>query len=109
MLWVYCKFFSNQEEPNARGLTKHERNEERARRLRAKASGGRSLTRWERRQLHQIEEEERLQRRIERREKRSRNSICGKLMRALKPFEVVFGVVFLLISLLIMTSLIITK
>jgi len=90
-------------------MTKKERDAENLRALRAKSNAGRTLTRYERNELHRIEQDERLQHRIERKKSKMNNSCLGKIHRVLKPFEVVFGFVFLLISLLMMVSLTITK
>lgn len=109
MISICKKTGNEEEEPNPRGLTKKERNEERGRMLRAKANAGRTLTRWEKNQLRKIEEDERLQRRIERSNRDSKRGCCGKLAAILKPFRVFFGVLFLLISLLIVVSLLITS
>ena len=77
--------------------------------LRGKANSGKSLTRWERNQLRRIEESERLRRRIERQQQHSSRNICGKIALLLRPFKFVFGLLFLVISLLIITSIIITR
>ena len=91
------------------GLNRRQRDEERARMLRAKANSGRTLTRWERNQLRKIEEAERLRRRLERQKRNAGRSCCGKISLMLRPFRVLFGIIFLLISLLIMISVIITR
>ena len=77
--------------------------------LRSKANSGRNLTRWERNQLRRIEEGERLRRRIERQQRNSSKNLCGKIALFLSPFKVLFGFVFLAISLLIISSIIITR
>eukprot|EP00794_Sanderia_malayensis_P004619 gene4619-5226_t len=96
------------EEENTRGLTTRERNEERTRMLRAKANSGRTLTRWERNQLRRLEEDERLRRRVDRLKKGS-TGCCGKIALALAPFRFLFGILFLLLSLLIVISMLITS
>ncbi|XP_065062032.1 probable lysosomal cobalamin transporter [Rhopilema esculentum] len=106
-----CKGNTAEEEdgPVTNGLSRRERDETRARMLRAKANSGRNLTRWERNQLRRIEEDERLRRRNERRRRNAKNSICGKISLILAPFRALFGVLMLLLSLLIMTAIVITS
>jgi len=111
MLSICCRvgLKNEEEERPTSGLSQRERDEERARMLRGKANSGKSLTRWERNQLRRIEENERLRRRIERQQQHSSRNICGKIALLLRPFKFVFGLIFLLISLLIITSVIITS
>lgn len=90
-------------------MSKKERDEENARALRAKSRAGRNLTRFERNELRRIEQDEQLQHRINRRKKKMQDGYCGKIAKVLKPFEVVFGCLFLAISLLMMVSLTITR
>eukprot|EP00112_Aurelia_sp_Birch-Aquarium-sp1_P004805 Seg1545.2_Seg1545.9 transcript_id=Seg1545.2_Seg1545.9/GoldUCD/mRNA.D3Y31 product="putative lysosomal cobalamin transporter" protein_id=Seg1545.2_Seg1545.9/GoldUCD/D3Y31 len=108
---VFCKKKDGEDEDGEvrDGLNRRQRDEERARMLRAKANSGRTLTRWERNQLRKIEEAERLRRRLERQKKNAGRSCCGKISLMLRPFRVFFGIIFLLISLLIMISVIITS
>ena len=77
--------------------------------LRTKSNSGRNLSRYERNELRRLEQDERLQHRIDRKKSRMKNNCLGKVQRVLKPFEVVFGFAFLAISLLMMVSLTITK
>lgn len=90
-------------------MTRKEKDEENARALRAKSRAGRNLTRFERNELKRIEQDERLRHRINRKKKKMKSSVCGKIAKVLKPFEVVFGFLFLAISLLMMISLTITR
>lgn len=101
-------FVIDQDKPE-HGLSQRERDEERARILRSKANSGKNLTRWERNQLRKIEENERLRRRIERQERTSAKTVCGKLSKLLKPFKFVLGFILLPISLLIMASILVTR
>ena len=111
LIIVDFEFFSSfiKDGPVTNGLSRRERDETRARMLRAKANSGRNLTRWERNQLRRIEEDERLRRRNERRRQNAKNSICGKISLILAPCRALFGVLLLLLSLLIMTAIVITR
>lgn len=104
-----CKKYADKSESNTRRLTRKERDEEKARVLRAKSRAGRNLTRFERNELRRIEQDEQLQHRIDRKKSKMSKSLCGKVATILKPFEVVFGFAFLGVSLLIMISLTITS
>lgn len=103
------RYKESNETENTRKLTKRERDDEKARMLRAKSRAGRNLTRFERNELRRIEQDENLRHRLERKKENSESSCCGRILLMLKPFQVVFGIVFLLISLLIMISLTITS
>lgn len=106
---IRCCRKYEESESNPKRLSRRERDEERARALRAKSRGGRNLTRYERNELRRIEQDEQLQHKINRKKRRMATSCVGKLSRILKPFEVVFGFGFLAISLLMMVSLTITN
>ncbi|XP_057313979.1 probable lysosomal cobalamin transporter [Hydractinia symbiolongicarpus] len=103
------RYKESNETENTRKLTKRERDDEKARMLRAKSRAGRNLTRFERNELRRIEQDENLRHRLERKKIKGESSCCGKILLMLKPFQVVFGIVFLSISLLIMISLTITS
>lgn len=97
------------QDSNPRRVSKKERDADKLTALRTKSSTGRNLSRYERNELRRLEQDERLQQRIDRKKTKTKSSWLGKVHRVLKPFEVVFGVAFLAISMLMMISLTITK
>ncbi|XP_065668272.1 probable lysosomal cobalamin transporter isoform X2 [Hydra vulgaris] len=98
------------EEPESRQkLTRKEKDKEKANMLRAKIKAKVSLTRFERNEMRRIEQDELLQNRIDRKKTTMEKGIFHKFLQILKPFQVLFGVFFLFISLLIMISLTITS
>jgi len=96
-------------ESNPRRVTKKERDADKLNALRTKSNSGRNLSRYERNELRRLEQDERIQHRVDRKKSRMKNNCLGKAQRILKPFEVVFGFAFLAISLLMMISLTITN
>ena len=111
LIYLFYTFtnIKNYQESNPRRVTKKERDADKLNTLRTKSSSGRNLSRYERNELRRLEQDERLQQRIDRKKSKTKSSWLGKVHRVFKPFEVVFGVVFLAISLLMMISLTITK
>ena len=103
------KYKAPEDDEQKRRLSRRERDQERARMIRAKQNSGRNLTRFERNELHRIEANERLDERVARRKNKMKRNCCGRILLFLKPFEVVFGFAFLGISLLIMASLTVTS
>lgn len=104
------RYKDDSDTPTRNFLTRKERDDEKARALRAKSRAGRNLTRFERNEMKRIEEDERLQTRLQRKKEKLRKTTCGKIFLSIfKPFEVVFGVVLLVLSLVMISSLIITS
>ena len=88
----------------------HEREsvEERTRMIRAKYSDGRPMTGRDRRTLAHLQGEEQVLIRRERHLQAANLSWLNKCLKCCRPFEVVFGVLFLLLGLLIIVSLFLT-
>ena len=86
----------------------HESVQERARMIRAKYTSGRTVSGRDRRLLARLEGEERLLLRRERHLQAANLSWLNKCLRCCRPFEVIFGVFFLLFGLLIFVSLFLT-
>lgn len=105
----FNEYLTLQTEDSSKRLSKKEKDEENARILRSKARAGRTLSRFERNELRRIEQDERLQHKIERKKEKMTRSCCGKILLFLKPFEVVFGIFFMALALLLVTSLTITR
>ncbi|XP_031550447.1 probable lysosomal cobalamin transporter [Actinia tenebrosa] len=83
-------------------------NRERTRMIQAKYKDGRSMHRRDRRQLSQLEDEEHLLTRQDRRLESAQLGWLNKCLKCCRPFEVVFGVFYLLFSLLLFVSLLLT-
>lgn len=77
--------------------------------MRAKSRSGKNLSRFERKEMRRIEEEEKLLVRIERKKERMKKSKCGKILLLLKPVKVVLGLLLFVLSGLMIASLLITK
>lgn len=86
----------------------HESVQERARMIRAKYTSGHTMSGRDRRLLSRLEEEERLLVRRERHLQAANLSWLNKCLRCCRPFEVIFGIFFLLFGLLIFISLFLT-
>ena len=82
--------------------------EERARMIRAKYMDGRTMSGHDRRLLARLEGEERVLVRRERHLQAANLSWLNKCLKCCRPFEVVFGVFYLLFGLLIVVSLFLT-
>ena len=83
--------------------------EERARMIRARHSDGRTMSRRDQRLLSQLEGEERVLIRRERHLQAANLSWLNKCLKCCRPFEMVFGILFLLFGLLIFVSLLLTR
>jgi len=82
--------------------------QERARMIRAKYMGGRTMSGHDRRLLAQLEGEETTLVRRERHLQAANLSWLNKCLKCCRPFEVVFGIFYLLFGLLIIVSLFLT-
>lgn len=82
--------------------------QERARMIRAKYMGGRTMSGRDRRLLAQLEGEETTLVRRERHLQAANLSWLNKCLKCCRPFEVVFGIFYLLFGLLIIVSLFLT-
>ncbi|KAK3752742.1 hypothetical protein QZH41_018721 [Actinostola sp. cb2023] len=85
-----------------------EENKERARMIRAKYMAGRSINGRDRRTLSRLESEEHTLIRQERRLENAQLGWLNKCLKCCRPFEVVFGIFYLLFALLLVVSLFIT-
>lgn len=83
--------------------------EERARMIRARHSAGRTMSRRDQRLLSRLEGEERVLVRRERHLQAANLSWLNKCLKCCRPFEFVFGILFLLFGLLIFVSLLLTR
>lgn len=83
--------------------------EERARMIRARHSAGRTMSRRDERLLSRLEGEERVLVRRERHLQAANLSWLNKCLKCCRPFEFVFGILFLLFGLLIFVSLLLTS
>lgn len=83
--------------------------EERARMIRARHSAGRTMSRRDQRLLSRLEGEERVLVRRERHLQAANLSWLNKCLKCCRPFEFVFGILFLLFGLLIFVSLLLTS
>ena len=83
--------------------------EERARMIRARHSAGRTMSRRDERLLSRLEGEERVLVRRERHLQAANLSWLNKCLKCCRPFEFVFGILFLLFGLLIFVSLLLTR
>ncbi|XP_015757739.1 PREDICTED: probable lysosomal cobalamin transporter [Acropora digitifera] len=83
--------------------------EERARMIRARHSAGRTMSRRDERLLSRLEGEERVLIRRERHLQAANLSWLNKCLKCCRPFEFVFGILFLLFGLLIFVSLLLTS
>ena len=83
--------------------------EERARRIRARHSDGRTMSRRDQRLLSRLEGEERVLCRRERHLQAANLSWLNKCLKCCRPFEMVFGILFLLFGFLIFVSLLLTR
>lgn len=82
--------------------------QERARMIQAKYMDGRPMTGHDRRTLARLEGEGKLLIRRERHLQAANLGWLNKCLKCCRPFEVVFGVVFLLLGVLIIVSLFLT-
>ncbi|XP_074637159.1 putative lysosomal cobalamin transporter [Acropora palmata] len=83
--------------------------EERARMIRARHSASRTMSRRDQRLLSRLEGEERVLVRRERHLQAVNLSWLNKCLKCCRPFEFVFGILFLLFGLLIFVSLLLTS
>jgi len=83
--------------------------EERARMIRARHSASRTMSRRDQRLLSRLEGEERVLVRRERHLQAANLSWLNKCLKCCRPFEFVFGILFLLFGLLIFVSLLLTS
>lgn len=102
------KGFKNAKKEELEVSQSHESVQERARMIRAKYTSGRTVSGRDRRLLARLEGEERLLLRRERHLQAANLSWLNKCLRCCRPFEVIFGVFFLLFGLLIFVSLFLT-
>lgn len=87
---------------------RREQNQERARMIRAKYMDGQQMSSRDKRTLSELEEEEHVLVRRERHLESAQLGWISKCLKCCRPFEIVFGVFFLLFALLIFVSLFIT-
>ena len=83
--------------------------EERARMIRARHSDGHTMSRRDQRLLSRLQGEERVLARRERHLAAANLSWLNKCLKCCRPFEMVFGILFLLFGLLIFVSLFLTR
>lgn len=102
------KGFKNSKKEHLEVSHERESVEERARMIRAKYMDGRPMTGRDRRALERLEGEEKLLIRRERHLQAANLGWLNKCLKCCRPFEVVFGVIFLLLGLLIIVSLFLT-
>ncbi|CAH3171745.1 unnamed protein product [Porites evermanni] len=102
------KGFKNAKKEELEVSQSHESVQERARMIRAKYTSGRTVSGRDRRLLARLEGEERLLLRRERHLQAANLSWLNKCLRCCRPFEVIFGIFFLLFGLLIFVSLFLT-
>lgn len=102
------KGFKNSKKEHSEVSQERESVEERARMIRAKYVDGRPMTGRDRRTLARLEGEEKLLVRRERHLQAANLGWLNKCLKCCRPFEVVFGVFFLLFGLLIVVSMFIT-
>ncbi|XP_020623548.1 probable lysosomal cobalamin transporter [Orbicella faveolata] len=102
------KGFKNSKKEHLEVSHERESVEERARMIRAKYMDGHPMTGRDRRTLARLEGEEKLLIRRERHLQAANLGWLNKCLKCCRPFEVVFGVLFLLLGLLIIVSLFLT-
>lgn len=86
-------------------------NREKQESIRRKAEGkrNRSINAGDRRRLEKLEHEERVIGQATRRADKLDNGFCGVLGRLFRPFEFIFGIVFLVLSVFLVISLAMTS
>ncbi|XP_013380006.1 probable lysosomal cobalamin transporter [Lingula anatina] len=77
--------------------------------IRNKYGAGRRISARDRRQIESLEDEEHLLERQERHLQAEANNCCSKCLKILRPLEMIAGIVFFLVALLIFLSLLLTN
>eukprot|EP01086_Lenisia_limosa_P002970 TRINITY_DN17115_c0_g1_i1.p1 TRINITY_DN17115_c0_g1~~TRINITY_DN17115_c0_g1_i1.p1 ORF type:complete len:516 (-),score=109.28 TRINITY_DN17115_c0_g1_i1:56-1603(-) len=97
---------SNEESEDMRSQLNVAREQKRA--VEAKYVGGKKMSKKDRKKLDTLKRQERLLSNKQRRFDESQNSVFNKILKALAPFRILFGILLTLLTVLIFISLVIT-